>query len=84
MQTAQQRQQASSSSAASGSSNTAGGGGVFANMSKNLQQRTEALNLWSDNMEKLEESSANFAEAASNFVKQQKKKALLGGLKTMF
>ena len=60
------------------------GGGVFSQMVNNLNKRTEGLTLWSDNMEKLEESSANFADAASKFVAQQKKKAFLGGLKQMF
>lgn len=57
---------------------------VFGNMAKNLQQRTEGLSLWSDHMDKLEENSASFADAASKFASQQKKKMLIGGLKKSF
>ncbi|PWW71703.1 hypothetical protein C7212DRAFT_287621 [Tuber magnatum] len=54
--------------------------GVFANMAKQIQERTEKLNIMGDSMDRLGESSANFADDVSKFVSQQKRKALLGGL----
>ncbi|KAA8913927.1 lethal giant larvae like, C-terminal-domain-containing protein [Sphaerosporella brunnea] len=68
---------ASSSAAASSSG---GGEGVFAGMAKSMKERTEKLSFTTDTMDRLEESSASFAEDVSKFVSQQKRKALLGGL----
>ncbi|KAG0642875.1 lethal giant larvae like, C-terminal-domain-containing protein [Tuber brumale] len=68
--------------ARSGSAAAAGGSnqdGVFANMAKQIQERTEKLNIMGDSMDRLGESSANFADDVSKFVNQQKRKALLGG-----
>lgn len=63
-----------------GSSSGGGGEGVFANMARNMRERTEKLTFTTDTMERLEESSASFAEDVSKFVSQQKRKALLGGI----
>lgn len=52
--------------------------GIFANMSRQIQERTEKLNIMGDSMDKLGETSANFADDVSKYVNQQKKKALLG------
>jgi len=62
--------------AAAGASNQ---DGVFANMAKQIQERTEKLNIMGDSMDRLGESSANFADDVSKYVNQQKRKALLGG-----
>lgn len=60
-------------------SSATGGGGVFANMAKQIQERTEKLNIMGDSMDKLGESSASFADDVSKFVEQQKRRALFGG-----
>lgn len=62
------------------SSGGAEGEGVFANMARTMRERTEKLTFTTDTMERLEESSASFAEDVGKFVSQQKRKALLGGL----
>ena len=41
--------------------------------------RTERLNVMGDSMNRLEESSAGWAEDVSKFVNNQKKKAVMGG-----
>lgn len=56
------------------------GEGVFANMARNMRERTEKLSFTTDTMDRLEESSASFAEDVSKYVSQQKRKALLGGI----
>lgn len=56
------------------------GEGVFANMARNMRERTEKLSFTTDTMDRLEESSASFAEDVSKYVNQQKKKAILGGI----
>lgn len=53
--------------------------GIFANMSRQIQERTEKLNIMGDSMDKLGETSANFADDVGKYVNQQKKKAMLGG-----
>ncbi|KAF8250278.1 hypothetical protein K440DRAFT_541850 [Wilcoxina mikolae CBS 423.85] len=58
----------------------ASGEGVFANMARNMRERTEKLSFTTDTMDRLEESSASFAEDVSKYVSQQKRKALLGGI----
>lgn len=52
--------------------------GIFASMSRSIQERTEKLNLVGDSMDKLGETSANFADDVGKYVNQQKKKAILG------
>lgn len=53
--------------------------GIFASMSRQIQERTEKLNIMGDSMDKLGETSANFADDVGKYVNQQKKKAMLGG-----
>jgi hypothetical protein len=48
-------------------------------MQRQIQERTERLGMTSDSMNKLEDSSSGFAEDVSKFVKNQKRKAVLGG-----
>jgi syntaxin-binding protein 5 len=71
-----QRAAAAGSSAAG----SAAGGGVFEGMAKSMRERTEKLSFTTDSMDRLEESSASFAEDLSKYVNSQKKKALLSGL----
>ena len=42
--------------------------------------RTDRLNIMGDSMDRLEESSAGWAEDVSKFVSDQKKKAVMGGM----
>jgi syntaxin-binding protein 5 len=48
-------------------------------MTRQLNERTENLNIMGDSMDKLEESSAGFSNDVNKFVSTQKKKAMLGG-----
>lgn len=52
--------------------------GIFASMSRQIQERTEKLSVMGDSMDKLGETSANFADDVGKYVNQQKKKAILG------
>lgn len=53
--------------------------GYWASMQRQVQERTEKLNIMGDTMNRLEESSSSFANDVSKFVQNQKKKAVLGG-----
>jgi syntaxin-binding protein 5 len=50
----------------------------WAYMQRQVQERTERLGIAGDNMERLEESSAGWADDVSKFVSQQKRKAVMG------
>ncbi len=52
--------------------------GYWAYMQRQVQERTERLGIMGDNMERLEESSAGWADDVSKFVNQQKRKAVMG------
>lgn len=52
--------------------------GYWAYMQRQVQQRTERLNIMGDSMHKLEEQSSNWADDVGKFVSQQKKKAVMG------
>jgi hypothetical protein len=53
--------------------------GYLSYMQRQIQERTERLGMTSDSMNRLEDSSSGFAEDVSKFVKNQKRKAVLGG-----
>ncbi len=53
--------------------------GYWAYMQRQVQERTERLGIMGDNMDKLEQNSSNFADDVNKFVKNQKRKAVLGG-----
>lgn len=53
-------------------------------MQRQVQERTERLNIMGDSMDRLEESSANFAQDVGKFVGDQKKKAMMGSKYTHF
>jgi len=61
-----------------------GGGGVWANMTKTLQERTEQLSFAGDSMDKLGESSAQFADDVGKFVKKQQRDMLFKGVMGKF
>lgn len=54
--------------------------GYFSYMQRQIQERTENLGLMNDNMDRLEENSSGFVDDVNKFVKNQKKKAVLGGM----
>lgn len=54
--------------------------GYWAYMQRQLNERTENLNIVNDSMDRLGETSAKFSNDVSKFVSQQKRKALIGGL----
>src|SRR5205814_1773855 len=54
--------------------------GYWAYMQRQLNERTEKLNIMGDSMDKLEESSSGFAEDVGKFVNNQKKKMILGSM----
>jgi len=54
--------------------------GIFANMAKNMRERTEKLSFTTDSMDKLGETSASFADDVSKYVGQQKRKAMFGAI----
>jgi hypothetical protein len=53
--------------------------GYWSYMSRQVQERTERLNIAGDSMDRLEENSSNFANDVGKYVQSQKKKAVLGG-----
>lgn len=59
-------------------SESSAGGSVFANMAKNMKERSDKLSFTTDTMDRLEESSANFAQDVDKYISKQKKKAMLG------
>ncbi|KAI2933452.1 hypothetical protein CBS147321_9561 [Aspergillus niger] len=58
--------------------------GYFSYMQRQVQERTERLNFAGDSMDRLEESSSNFARDVNKFVSNQKRKAVLGALGSKF
>lgn len=53
--------------------------GYWNYMQNQLNERTKNLGIMGDSVNKLEESSANWADQASKFVSTQKKNMILGG-----
>ncbi|KAL1303233.1 hypothetical protein AAFC00_006648 [Neodothiora populina] len=58
--------------------------GYWAYMQRQIQERTENLNIMGDNMQSLEENSAGWANDVNKFVSQQKKNAVTGIIKAKF
>ncbi|KAJ5135603.1 uncharacterized protein N7515_004881 [Penicillium bovifimosum] len=58
--------------------------GYWSYMSRQVQERTERLNIVGDSMERLEENSSGFANDVGKYVQSQKKKAVLGLLGSKF
>lgn len=53
-------------------------------LTRQLNERTEKLNIVGDSMEGLNEQSAGWADDVSKFVGKQKRNVVLGGLKSKF
>ncbi|KAF7544994.1 hypothetical protein G7Z17_g9525 [Cylindrodendrum hubeiense] len=77
---AEQRAARGGESAAAGSSQE--GWGDY--LSRQLNERTEKLNLMGDNMDNLQEQSAGWANDVNKFIGKQKRNVVLGGLKGKF
>ncbi|KAL4786188.1 lethal giant larvae like, C-terminal-domain-containing protein [Aspergillus varians] len=58
--------------------------GYFAYMQRQMQERTQNLSFAGDNMDRLEETSSGWANDVNKYVKNQKKKAVLGILGSKF
>lgn len=66
---------ATSSSAAEGSQE-----GYMSYMQRQVQERTEKLNIMGDNMDRLEDNSQGWVNDVNKYVQNQKRKALFGGM----
>lgn len=53
-------------------------------LTRQLNERTEKLNIMSDNMDNLQEQSAGWADDVSKYVNRQKRNVLLGGITGKF
>lgn len=53
-------------------------------LTRQLNERTEKLNIMGDNMDSLNEQSSGWADDVSKFVGKQKRNVVLGGLKSKF
>lgn len=81
MRSEDQQRRAAERSAAPSASASAGGAqdeGYWQYMQRQIQQRTEKLNIMGDSMDKVEENSMNLAEDVGKYINQQKKKAVMG------
>ncbi|KAI2048520.1 Lethal(2) giant larvae sro7 [Ophidiomyces ophidiicola] len=58
--------------------------GYWAYMQRQVQERTERLGIMGDNMERLEQNSSGFANDVNKYLKNQKKKAVLGAIGSKF
>ena len=65
---------------ASGPSSSGQEEGYWAYMQRQVQERTERLNIMGDSMDRLEEQSSNWADDVGKFVSQQKRKAVMGSM----
>lgn len=69
------------SASASGSNRQEGWGDY---LTRQLNERTEKLNMMGDNMENLQEQSAGWANDVNKFMNKQKRNVVMGGLKSKF
>lgn len=53
--------------------------GYWSYMQRQVQERTERLNVMGDNMDRLEDNSQGWANDVSKYVQTQKRKAVFGG-----
>ena len=76
----QQRRAAGRSADAAGPSSGGQEEGYWAYMQRQVQERTERLNIMGDSMDRLEEQSSNWSDDVGKFVSQQKRKAVMGSM----
>ncbi|KAL8635851.1 MAG: hypothetical protein Q9228_006697 [Teloschistes exilis] len=76
----QLRAEKRSAAAGPSASNTSGkeDEGYWAYMQRQVQERTQSLNIMGDSMDKVEESSSSWADDVNKYVSKQKKKAVMG------
>jgi syntaxin-binding protein 5 len=79
---AQARSQARGNNAAGSSS--AEDQGYWAYMQRQVQERTERLNILGDSVNKLEDASSSWATEASKYVQKTKKNIVMGAVKGKF
>lgn len=82
MRADEQTQRAAARSASSTSSPAPGSRqdeGYWAYMQRQVQERTQSLNVMGDSMDRVEESSARWGDDVSKFVGKTKKKVVMGG-----
>lgn len=53
--------------------------GYWSYMQRQVQERTEKLNTAGDNMDRVGENSSGFVDDVNKYIKNQKRKAMLGG-----
>lgn len=53
-------------------------------LTRQLNERTEKLNMMGDNMDNLQEQSAGWADDVNKFIGKQKRNVIMGGLKSKF
>lgn len=53
-------------------------------LTRQLNERTEKLNIMGDNMDNLQQQSAGWADDVNKFIGKQKRNVVLGGLKSKF
>ncbi|MCJ1394745.1 hypothetical protein MMC18_007625 [Xylographa bjoerkii] len=80
----QQRRAAGHPADAAGPSSSGQEEGYWAYMQRQVQERTERLNIMGDSMDRLEEQSSNWADDVGKFVSQQKRKAVMGVIGSKF
>ena len=73
------RAPAGSAGGAGGTAAAPANEGWGAYMTRQLNERTEKLNIVGDSMDQLQENSAGWANDVSKYVGQQKRKAVMGG-----
>jgi syntaxin-binding protein 5 len=74
-----ERRKAAREGRLSGNSTPENEEGYWANMQRQVQERTQKLGMMGDSMDKLEENSSNWASDVNKFIQTQKRKAVLGG-----
>ncbi|KAL9596180.1 MAG: hypothetical protein Q9219_005966 [cf. Caloplaca sp. 3 TL-2023] len=75
---AEQERAAKSSATTRSSSSEHETEGYWAYMQRQMQERTQNLNIMGDSMDRVEENSSGWAEDVNKFVNKQKKKAVMG------
>lgn len=79
-----EQRNARSGPATAGSASAPGQEGWGEYLTRQLNERTEKLNIMGDSMDNLQEQSAGWADDVNKFVSKQKRNIVLGGLKGKF
>lgn len=79
-----QATESSAAAAAGGAVEGASDEGYWAYLQRQMNERTERLNIMGDNMERLQGNSAGFASDVQKFVAKQKRGMVMGAVKSKF